>query len=144
MLSLAQRFVGSKEVPGAMSNPIILAMLKLDLEFPEDDSVPWCSAFVNWICWLVRFPRSKSLRARSWLNVGRGIELGRARPGDVVVFQRGSGPQPGADVIKAPGHVGFYVGMFGEFIEVLGGNQSDSVKVSRYHVGRLLSVRRLT
>ena len=46
---LAQRFIGVKEVPGTTDNPQILAMLKLDGEWPEHDEVPWCSAFVNYI-----------------------------------------------------------------------------------------------
>lgn len=141
---IAQRFVGIKEVGGSVDNPQIMAMLKLDNDWPEADEVPWCSAFVNYICWLLRLPRSKSLRARSWLQVGRGIQLDEAVAGDVVVLTRGSGDQPGPEVIEAPGHVGFYAGRFGEFIEVLGGNQSDTVKVSRYPKSRLLGVRRLT
>lgn len=141
---LAERFVGIKEVGGQVDNPMILAMLTLDQEWPEHDEVPWCSAFANYICWLARLPRSKDLRARSWLTVGKGITLDQAEPGDIIVLQRGKGEQPGPEVIDAPGHVGFYAGRFGEFIEVLGGNQSDTVKISRYPTKRLLGVRRLT
>lgn len=141
---IAQRFTGIKEVGGSVDNPQIMAMLKLDNDWPEEDEVPWCSAFVNYVTWLLRLPRSKSLRARSWLTVGKGISLDEAEPGDIIVLQRGSGEQPGPEVINAPGHVGFYAGRFGEFIEVLGGNQSDTVKVSRYPSKRLLGVRRLT
>lgn len=140
---LAQRFVGIEEVGGQVDNPIILSMLTLDASWPDDDSVPWCSAFANYVCWLARLPRSKSLRARSWLTVGRGISLDDAEPGDIIVLQRGAGQQPGPEVIEAPGHVGFYAGRFGDFIEVLGGNQSDTVKVSRYPKSKLLGVRRL-
>ena len=140
---IAQRFVGIKEVGGSVDNPQIMAMLKLDNEWPEADEVPWCSAFANYICWLLRLPRSKSLRARSWLEIGKGIPLDSASPGDIIVLQRGAGEQPGPEVLKAPGHVGFYAGRFGDYIEVLGGNQSDTVKVSRYHKKRLLGVRRL-
>lgn len=139
----AQRFVGTKEVGGQMDNPMVLAMLKLDNDWPESDEVPWCSAFVNFICWFLRVPRSKNLRARSWLQVGRGIQLDDAEPGDIIILKRGSGEQPGPDVLEAPGHVGFYAGRFAGFIEVLGGNQSDTVKVSRYPSTRLLGVRRL-
>jgi uncharacterized protein (TIGR02594 family) len=114
------------------------------MSWPENDEVPWCSAFVNYICWLARMPRSKNLRARSWLIIGKGINLDNAEPGDIIILKRGSGDQPGPEVLKAPGHVGFYAGRFGEFIEVLGGNQSDTVKVSRYPTKRLLGVRRLT
>jgi len=140
---LAQRFVGLKEVGGSVDNPQIMAMLKLDNGWPESDEVPWCSAFVNYICWLLRLPRSKSLRARSWLMVGVGVHLDSAKVGDVVVLKRGKGDQPGPEVIEAPGHVGFYAGRFDGFIEVLGGNQSDTVKVSRYPSKSLLAVRRI-
>lgn len=140
---IAQRFIGTDEVVGALDNPLLMAMLKLDNDWPEHDEVPWCSAFMNFVCWLCRLPRSKSLRARSWLNVGVGIELEDAEAGDIVVLQRGGGDQPGPEVINAPGHVGFFAGLNGNFIEVLGGNQSDTVKVSLYPKSRLLSVRKL-
>jgi uncharacterized protein (TIGR02594 family) len=141
---LAQRYAGIEEVGGSLDNPAILAMLRLDNKWPEGDEVPWCSAFVNHICWLARLPRSKNLRARSWLTIGKGINLDDAEPGDIIVLKRGTGDQPGPEVLKAPGHVGFYAGRFDNFIEVLGGNQSDTVKVSRYPTKRLLGVRRLT
>lgn len=140
---LAQRFVGTREIGGQIDNPMVLAMLKLDNDWPQDDEVPWCSAFVNYICWLARLPRSKDLRARSWLTIGKGIALDDAEPGDIIVLQRGKGEQPGPEVLDAPGHVGFYAGRFDHFIEVLGGNQSDQVKISNYPKSRLLSVRRL-
>lgn len=140
---IAHRFIGIQEVGGQVDNPQIMAMLKLDASWPEQDEVPWCSAFANYVCWLLRLPRSKDLRARSWLSIGKGISLDEALPGDIVVLKRGSGNQPGPEVTNAPGHVGFYAGRFGSFIEVLGGNQSDTVKVSRYAKERLLSVRRL-
>lgn len=141
---LAQRFVGIEEVPGATSNPQVLAMLRLDAAWPEGDHVPWCSAFTNYIAWLLRLPRSKSLRARSWLNVGEVVRLEDAAAGfDVVIFKRGSGQQPGPEVIDAPGHVGFYAGVDGKNILVLGGNQSDTVGIAPYPKAKLLGVRRL-
>jgi len=141
---LAQRFIGSKEVGGQVDNPMIVSMLKLDNEWPQNDEVPWCSAFANYIAWLARLPRSKSLMARSWLTVGRGITLDEAVPGDIIILQRGTGEQPGPEVLDAPGHVGFYAGRTGDLIEILGGNQGDQVKISRYPKTRLLGVRRLT
>lgn len=142
--AIAERFIGTGEVPGSMDNPQIMAMLRLDGDWPEHDEVPWCSAFVNYICWLLRLPRSKNLRARSWLNVGRPVSLLQASVGfDVVILQRGGGNQPGPEVIEAPGHVGFYAGVEGNDILILGGNQGNSVNVSRYPDSRLLGVRRL-
>ena len=143
---MAQRFVGVKEIGGDTDNPQVMAFLKLDNSWPEHDEVPWCSGFVNYVCWLLRLPRSKSLRARSWLQVGRPIRIEDAQPGDIVIFNRGGPHDP--NIIEAPGHVGFYSGYVdhgggAEFIEVLGGNQSNTVKVSRYHANELLGVRTL-
>ena len=145
---IAQRFVGTTEVAGEVSNPHILSMLKLDNKWPEGDEVPWCSAFVNYVTWLLRLPRSKSLLARSWLTIGKDVPLDQAESGfDVVILKRGSGAQPGPENTTASGHVGFYAGQSGSsvggFVQVLGGNQSDSVKVSSYPKSRLLGVRRL-
>lgn len=135
---LAQRFVGVKETPGLQSTPIVLAMLQLDGAWPKDDAVPWCSAFANFIAWELRLPRSKSLAARSWLQVGRPLTLEEALPeNDVVVLERDGG-----------GHVGFFAGLEGPAgarqVLILGGNQHDSVNVSAFDVSRVLGVRRLS
>ena len=141
---LAQRFVGVREIAGKVSNPLILSMLTLDQAWPQDDSVPWCGAFVNYVAWLLRLPRSKDLRARSWLRVGAGTDLEDAEPGfDVVVLQRGGTDQPGPSVINAPGHVGFFAGLERDTVLLLGGNQSDTVSVSPYPTTKVLGVRRL-
>jgi len=144
---LAQRFIGIKEVAGTVANPQIMAMLKLDASWPEDDSVPWCSAFVSYICWLLRLPRSKSLRARSWLSVGEPInELSAVAGYDIVVLRRGK-DSPGPEVIDAPGHVGFFSYIAHEHgkssVYILGGNQSDSVSLGIYDAKSIIGVRRL-
>jgi uncharacterized protein (TIGR02594 family) len=141
---MAMRWLGMAEVKGDVANPTIMAMLTLDNTWPENDETPWCSAFVNYVCWLLYLPRSESLRARSWLNVGQTISLPEAEAGwDIVILARGSGPQPGPEVIDAPGHVGFFGGIEGENIKVLGGNQGNAVSVSEYPISRLLGVRRI-
>lgn len=142
---LAQRFVGVKDVPGSGSNPQVLTLLRLDESWPANDDVPWCSAFVNYICWLLRLPRSKSLAARSWLGVGQAIRLEDAEVGfDVVIFSRGGPGQPGPQVLNAPGHVGFFAGGVSMgYVQVLGGNQGDQVCVARFPTDNVLGVRRL-
>lgn len=141
---LAERFIGVREVPGVASNPQVLAMLRLDQEWPEGDHVPWCSAFLNYVAWLLRLPRSKDLRARSWLCVGRPLRIEEARRGFDTVILRGPGRhQPGPEVIDAPGHVGLFAGLESSRVMVLGGNQSDRISVARYPLARVLGVRRL-
>ena len=146
----ALRFVGVAELAGNRNHPLVQWWFSLCGYDPETpDEVPWCSVFVNGIAWDLRLPRSKSAAARSWLGVGRPILLGEARPEhDVVVLQRGDGEQPGPDVLKAPGHVGFYAGTertdaTTQRVMVLGGNQSNAVNVASFSPRRVLGVRRL-
>lgn len=141
---IAARFIGLKEIPGSEDNPGILAMLRLDNAWPKNDEVAWCSAFVNYVAWLLRLPRSKNLLARSWLGVGQAIPIDDAIVGfDVVVLKRGGGSQPGPSDLTASGHVGFFAGLEGDRVAVLGGNQSDSVSVATFPISRVLGVRRL-
>lgn len=143
---LASRFLGIAEVAGPTANPQILAMLRLDMRTGiVDDSTPWCAAFVSYIAWLLDLPRSKSLAARSWLKVGMPVELDQALVGfDVVVLSRGDGPQPGPEVLQAPGHVGFYAGRDGkDRVKVLGGNQGNAVSIDSFPVSRVLGIRRV-
>lgn len=133
---LAERFTGIQEISGSMDNPQIMAMLKLDNVWPEHDEVPWCSAFMNYVCWLMRLPRSKSLAARSWLDIGRPISLEDAKAEyDVVILNRPPNPESG--------HVGFFAGWEDDQIYLLGGNQGDTVKVSAFDSSRVIGVRRL-
>jgi hypothetical protein len=62
---------------------------------------------------------------------------------DIVVLTRGDGPQPGPDVLDAPGHVGIYMGMEGNNVRVLGGNQSNNVSVALFPTTQILALRRL-
>lgn len=141
---IAERFIGMKEVDGKVANPAILAMLQLDADWPNDDSTPWCSSFINYISWLLRLPRSKSLLARSWLNVGTVIDINDLKVGpDIVILKRGAGEQPGPENTTASGHVGFFSGKIHNKIHLLGGNQGNMVSVAPFDISRFLGARRL-
>jgi uncharacterized protein (TIGR02594 family) len=142
-LTIASRFLGMTEAAGAMNNPAIVAMLQLTARWAGEDSIPWCSAFANFVAWLLDLPRSKSLSARSWLPVGEPVAIERAQQGDIVVLKRGGADQPGPEVLDAPGHVGFYVDRDGEFVRILGGNQGDAVTIARWPIKQILGIRRL-
>jgi len=63
---------------------------------------------------------------------------------DVVILSRGSGPQPDASVLNAPGHVGFFAGWGTDGrIMILGGNQGDTVSIAPFDVSRVLGIRRI-
>lgn len=145
---LAQRYVGIRELAGQDDHPLIQWWLSLcGLGAHEHDETPWCSAFLNGIAWELRLPRSKSAAARSWLAVGRPISSYReAVPGfDVVVLSRGAAPQPGPEVLHAPGHVGLFAGMDDKTykVQLLAGNQGNAVSIAPFDPDRILGVRRL-
>lgn len=134
--TLAQRYVGIKEMPGSKKDHMtILAMLRLDDDWPEHDEVPWCSAFVNWIAWHLHLPRSKSLLARSWLLIGHQSLVPEIGNDVVVLAPRGPGS----------GHVGFFAGLSadGSLVSVLGGNQSNQVSIAGFPHTAVLDYRRL-
>jgi uncharacterized protein (TIGR02594 family) len=146
--SLAFRFLGLSEEAGKLHNSMILAMLQGVNKSVTDDETAWCSAFVNHIAWLLKLPQSRSLAARSWLNVGRVIPVEHGMRGfDICILSRGVGPQPGPEVIQAPGHVGFYSSIDGppskRVIELLGGNQGNKVSLATFPIERVIGTRRL-
>lgn len=140
---VALRFTGLKEILGDKDHPFIVWCLSL-CGLSAHDETPWCSAFLNGICYILGLPRSGSAQARSWLSVGQVILLADALIGlDVVILSRGDGVQPGPEVINAPGHVGLFAGYQGDMVKILGGNQSDMVSVESYPVSQILGIRRL-
>lgn len=146
---IASSFLGIKEIPGEKDHPLIVWWLSLCKLEEQPDETPWCSAFVNGVCWLLRdwrIPRTDSARARSWLKVGKTVPLFRdAEIGwDIVILKRGPGPQPGPEIINAPGHVGFFAGFDNSGrIKLLGGNQSNAVNIQSFSVGDVIGIRRL-
>lgn len=130
-LEIAEREIGIKEAPGNADNPRILEYDAATSLGARDDAVAWCSAFVNFCMKQVNVPRTNSASARSWL--GWGQALASPRKGCVTVLRRGSNP--------VQGHVAFYVGEGTGQIRLLGGNQSDQVKVSQFPKSMVLGYR---
>jgi uncharacterized protein (TIGR02594 family) len=152
-LDLARRYEGVAELRGGLDNPHILAwLMDAGVASPRNapalyrDETPYCGAFVFHIARLLELPRPiLPARARSWLTVGKPVELAAARPGfDIVILQRGDGAQPGPEVVSAPGHVGFFVGLSSDgHVRVFGANQSDRVCLAPFPRARVLGARRL-
>lgn len=133
-LAWQERVAGVKEIPGHEANPEIIKYgesVSLDI---DSDETPWCSSFVNWCVQESDNKGTNSARARSWLNWGFHIE--RPHFGCVVVLSRGTSP--------TAGHVGFFVTKDENDVLILGGNQSNSVNISRYPASRVLGYRTLS
>lgn len=133
MLKEALKLYGTLEYPGSPDNPTILEWADEvggDVGWYNKDSIPWCGLFMAVVALRSgkTVPR-QSLRARAWLKFGRPSP--RPELGDVLVFWRKHPDSPS-------GHVGLYVGETLHYYYVLGGNQSDSVCITRLKKDRLL------
>lgn len=128
----AQSKLGEHEIKGASANPFIVACHQsttLGKRLASSDETAWCSSFVNKCMVESGVEGTNSARARSWLGWGR--ELDEPRRGCVVVIRRGN----------AGHHVALFDKLDGGSVQLLGGNQSDSVKLSSYPVERVLGYR---
>ena len=133
-MDIAKREIGITEIPGKGNADRILGYHSTTSLHATEDSVPWCSSFVNWVVTRSGLDGTNSARARSWLGWGREIDI--PAYGCIVVLWRKS-------KYSSKGHVGFFVGFNEDKTRVflLGGNQSDKVKVSSYPSSRILSYR---
>lgn len=131
-MKLAWQDNGEKEIRGSRDNPLVVAYFKdVGHGWVKDDETAWCAAFVGSMLSRCDMPHTGSLAARSYLQWGS--KTTKPKRGDVVVFKRGNS--------SWQGHVAFYVGEEGNYVYVLGGNQSNAVNVRRYSKSKLLGYR---
>lgn len=126
--------IGQREIPGSQHNPRILEYFQATgaTDTPKDDETDWSSAFIHWVLKQTNISGTHSLSNRSWMTWGSAVQL---RPGCIAVFWRIT-PQ---DIAA---HAGFVVDVRDDGnIAVLGGNQSDQVKIILLHKSRLLGCR---
>lgn len=127
----AWRLRGTKEIVGAKHNPLVLEMFDtVGWGNINDDETPWCGAFVGYCCKKAGLDIPNiAIRAKEWAEWGTPQKI--AMFGDVLVFSRTGG-----------GHVGIYVCEDKDCYHVLGGNQGNSVSVTRIEKSRCVAIRR--
>lgn len=120
---IAEREVGVSEVAGPEHNPRIIEYLMtcetLSASDQRKDETYWCSAFVNWVIEQSGLPGTNSAWALNWQNWGKRLD--KPKKGAIAVFSRGEG-----------GHVGFVHSDLGDRLRILGGNQSNSVRLQNF------------
>ena len=132
-LQIAWGELDTAEFPGAANNPVVLDYHVTTEGGSSPDQVSWCSSFVNWCVVSSGLSGTNSKAARSWLLWGESTSENEI--GSVCVLWRVARD-------SWQGHVGFLVGYDAENVYLLGGNQSNRVRVSRYAKTRVLSYRR--
>ena len=131
-MTIARGELGVKEYAGKFNNnPRIIEYHKTTSLGASEDEVSWCAAFVGWVMLQAGYTSTKSALARSYLQWGTA--LSGPQYGAVVVFRRGNNPNFG--------HVSLVQKFDDTYVWCLGGNQSDSVKVSRFPRSSVLGYR---
>lgn len=126
-MSVARREVGQSEILGTRHNPRIIQYHASTRLRAASDEIPWCSSFVNWCLRQAGIDGTRSAAAISWLSWGRASN---ARQGAVALIYNPSARN--TRLSRSGNHVGFLVQETATHFILLGGNQGDQVRVSRY------------
>lgn len=126
-MDIAFKEIGQVETKGSGHNPRIQEYMRT-CGLGNDDETPWCSGFVNWVMKQAGYTPTGSAAALSWKTWKDGDILPNPCYGSIAVFSYGGGK----------GHVGFVVGKVKDKLAILGGNQSDSVRVSGFNKNKII------
>lgn len=128
-MAVARKEIGQSEIAGKKHNQRIVAYHQTTTLRATDDETPWCSSFVNWVMEKSGYRGSKSAAAKSWLSWGVEVE---PKEGAIVVIQRKVNGYDAATGSSSGFHVGFLNSVDSNSINLLGGNQGDTVKYSNF------------
>lgn len=133
-LEEVMRWIGTKEIPGAVANKDIVTFANHTSLHATSDEIPWCSSFANFIVDTCGDKGTGSAAARSWLDWGKVLD--KPEPGCIVIIDRKDAKNPNA------AHVTFFACEAGPYsIQCIGGNQGDMVKPSIYLKSKVLGYR---
>lgn len=125
-LAVARKEIGQKEKKGAKHNKRIVDYHRATSLRASDDETAWCSSFINWCLKQVGIRGTNHAGAASWLKWGRAS---LPRLGAITVIFN---PKAARSLTSTGNHVGFLLGVSRTGYVILGGNQSDQVKVSTF------------
>ncbi|WP_424135538.1 TIGR02594 family protein [Roseomonas chloroacetimidivorans] len=128
-MSIAQGELGTAEIAGALHNPRIVEYHSTTTFNAKTDEVAWCSSFVNWVIRKAGYVGTNNALASSWMGWGMATE---PRYGAITVIKRKGASSDAATGSNTGFHVGFMIESKPTRIKLLGGNQSNRVKLSPY------------
>ncbi len=126
-MKIAAGEIGQRELKGVLHNPRIITYHATTTLRATKDETPWCSSFVNWVMIQAGKKGTNSALAISWLNWGKPTSL---QHGAIIVIHNSKATN--SALSYSGNHVAFLVRETNKYYEVLGGNQLDQVKTSRY------------
>jgi uncharacterized protein (TIGR02594 family) len=113
------------------NNPVLKQYLQKANPGLDPAVTPWCAGFVGSVLNASGLKGTGSLMAKSYLNYGTPTD--KPQIGDIVVLNRSDDPRLG--------HVGFFAGMDGNNVKILGGNQHNSVSVQSFPISAVAGYR---
>lgn len=126
-MKIAEKEIGQSELPGNTHNPRIIAYHATTTLRATNDETPWCSSFVNWVLSQAGIKGTNSAAAISWMNWGRAMA---SQSGAIVVIHNNK--LQTSSLSYSGYHVAFLIKETATHYHLLGGNQRNRVKVSRY------------
>ena len=126
-LKIARGEIGQKEMAGSQHNPRIIQYHATTTLKATTDETAWCSSFVNWCLKQAGVAGTNSAAAASWINWG--VES-VARAGAIIVIYNAAAAN--SSLSTSGNHVGFLIEETPNHYSILGGNQSDQVKISNF------------
>lgn len=156
VLQVGIPLLGTQEVLGRGSNRTIMAWRDAlnqaagivknaqPINGFSDDDIPWCGLFAAYVWFKAGKPVVKNpLWARNWAHAGEPVA---ARVKDKLVFEKGKRASLGDRLVfvrpGGGGHVGDYICESATHYAVLGGNQTNSVTITKIAKNRCIAVRR--
>ena len=135
LLDVAFSQYGIAEIVGSKHNPEVMKYYHdIGHKWVDNDELPWCAAFANWVIKRAGYEDTGKLNARSFLTLG--VEVGVPSSGDLVIFWRKGRNSP-------YGHIAFFIRETDTHVYVLGGNQGNKVCIKAYPKYRILGYRTL-
>lgn len=122
--------LGEHEIEGRdFNNPFILSLFKNTSYHPLNDETPWCAAAINTALIETGYKGTGSAAAISFANYGMPCNKIR---GAIIVFKWADGGH----------HVALLNRVIDDkYVECLGGNQADTVKLSKYKISSIIACR---
>ena len=123
---------------GTPGNPNILSCYEVCNQSFKGDSTPWCAGYVSYVLNAAGLQSLRTLSSQGYKKYGSEIDWRtweNVRANDIVILTNINDPRRG--------HVGFFRGYNPKTrrVQMLGGNQSDKVKLSNFLVrGKSLHV----
>lgn len=128
--TIQQGNAGAWNEQGTPGNPNVLLTYRVCGLNYTSDQTPWCAGYVSWVLETAGISNPRTLGSQAYRTYGAEVDWRtweQVRPNDIVVFKSRSSPG---------GHVGFFRGYNPNTnrVAILGGNQSNKVKISNFQV----------